>query len=88
MSAQIIDRTETGFTVQISVPYNRSMLDFEETLQQQLNAAGVLATQEGLQQFDTDGSPITVGSTKLTSKGQLPKDYQTPYGVARVERHV
>ena len=88
MSAQVINRTENGFTVQITVPYNRSMLDFEETLQQQLNAAGVLATQEGLRQFDTDGSPITVGSIKLTSKGQLPKDYQTPYGMATVERHV
>jgi len=45
-SAQIIDRTEVSFTVQITVPYNRSMLDFAETLQQQFNAAGVLATQE------------------------------------------
>ena len=88
MSAQIINRTDSEFTVQITVPYNRSMLDFEETVQQQLNAAGVLSTQEGLRQFDTDGSPITVGSIKLTSKGQLPKDYQTPYGKATVERHV
>ena len=88
MSAQIIDRTESGFTVQVTIPYNPSMLDFEETLQQELNAAGVLATQEGLRQFDTDGSPITVGSLTLTSKGQIPKDYQTPYGVATVERHV
>ena len=71
---QVINRNEDGFTVQITVPYNRSMLDFKETLQQQLNAAGVLATHEGLRQFDTDGSPITVGSMKLTSKGQLPKD--------------
>ena len=88
MSAQIIDRTESGFTVQVTVPYNHSMLDFEETLQQRLNDAGVVATAEGLQQFDTDGSPITVGPVKLTSKGQVPKDYQTPYGVATVERHV
>jgi hypothetical protein len=88
MSAQIIDRTESGFTVQVTIPYNHSMLDFEETLQQQLNAAGALATQEGLRQFDTDGSPITVGSIQLTSKGQIPKDYQTPYGMATVERHV
>ena len=88
MSAQIIDRTETGFTVQMTIPYDRSMLDFEETLQHQLNTAGVLATQEGLRQFDTDGSPITVGSIKLTSKGPLPKDYQTPYGLATVERQV
>ncbi len=88
MSAQIIDRTESGFTVQVTIPYSRSMLDFEETLQQRLNAAGVLATQEGLRQFDTDGSPITVGSITPTSKGQIPKDYQTPYGPATVERHV
>ena len=88
MSAQIIDRTETGFTVQITIPYDRSMLDFEETLQHQLNTAGVLATQEGLRQFDTDGSPITVGSIKLTSKGPLPKDYQTPDGLATVARQV
>jgi hypothetical protein len=88
MSAQIIDRSATGFTVQITVSYNRSMLNFEETLQKELNAAGVLATQEGLQQFDTDGSPITVGSVTFTTKGQFPKDYQTPYGVADVKRHV
>ena len=88
MSAQIIDRTESGFTVQVTIPYNRSMLDFEETLQQQLNAAGVLATEEGLRQFDTDGAPISVGSIHLTSKGPIPKDYQTPYGMAAVERHV
>src|SRR6185312_2035608 len=88
MSAQIIDRTEAGFTVQITIPYNRSMLEFEETLQNQLNAAGVLATQEGLQQFDTDGSPLTVGSVTFTSKGQYSKDYQTPYGLATVDRHV
>src|SRR5512142_117943 len=88
MSAQIIDHTEAGFTIQITISYDRSMLDFEENLQQRLNEAGALATREGLRQFDTDGSPITVGATKLTSKGPLPKDYQTPYGVATIERHV
>ena len=88
MPALIVERSEAGFTVQITVPYNPSMLDFEETLQHTLNEAGTLATQEGLQQFDTDGSPITVGATKLTTKGPVEKDYQTPYGVATVARHV
>src|SRR3954471_19550703 len=88
MSALIVERNQSGFSLQVTVPHNPSMLDFEETLQQRLNDAGVLATQEGLRQFDTDGSPITIGATKLTSKGQLPKDYQSPYGVATVERHV
>src|SRR3954466_1811417 len=88
MNATIIARTPTSFTLQIEVPYDGSMLDFEETLQHRLNDAGVVATAEGLKQFDTDGSPITVGATKLTSKGPVEKDYQTPYGVATVARHV
>jgi hypothetical protein len=88
MDATIIARTPTSFTLQVEVPYNDSMLGFEETLQERLNEAGVVATAEGLKQFDTDGSPITVGATKLTSKGQVEKEYQTPYGVATVARHV
>ena len=70
MDATIISRTPTSFTLQVEVPYTDSMLDFEETLQQRLNEAGVVATAEALQQFDTDGSPITVGSIKLTTKGR------------------
>src|SRR3954462_9224328 len=88
MNATIIARTSTSFTLQVEVPYNASMLDFEETLQQRLNEAGVLGTAEGLKQFDTDGSPITVGSVKLTTKGPIEKDYQPPYGVAPGARHV
>jgi hypothetical protein len=88
MNATIIARTPTSFTLQVEVPYNDSMLDFEETLQDRLNEAGVVATAEGLQQFDTDGSPITAGPVKLTTKGPVEKDYQTPYGVATVARHV
>ena len=88
MNATIISRTPTSFTLQVEVPYNDSMLDFEETLQERLNDAGVTAIAEGLKQFDTDGSPITVGPVKFTSKGQVEKDYQTPYGVATVGRHV
>src|SRR3954452_1287176 len=88
MNATITARTPTSFTLQVEVPYNDSMLDFEETLQRRLNDAGVIATAEGLKQFDTDGSPITVGPVKLTTKGPIEKDYQTPYGVATVARHV
>ena len=88
MNATIITRTSTSFTLQIEVPYNDSMLDFEEALQDRLNDAGVVATAEGLKQFDTDGSPITVGPVKFTTKGQVEKDYQAPYGVANVARHV
>jgi hypothetical protein len=88
MPAAIIARTDATFTIQLEIPYGSSMLDFEEVIQQRLNEAGVLATTEALQQFDADGSPIQVGDTKLTSKGKLKKEYQTPYGVAPLERHV
>ncbi len=88
MSATIVARSESSFTVQVEIPYGSSMLDFEEVIQDRLNQAGVVATGEALRQFDTDGSPITIGSVKFTSKGRLPKEYQTPYGVATVNRHV
>ena len=88
MPAAIIARSDSTFTIQVEIPYGPSMLDAEEVLQQRLNEAGTLATAEILQRFDADGSPIQVGDTKLTSKGKLKKEYQTPYGVAPVERHV
>src|SRR3954467_8134993 len=88
MSAAIVARSESSFTVQVEIPYGPSMLDFEQAIQDRLNQAGVLATEEALRQFDTDGSPITIGPVKFTSKGPLPKEYQTPYGVATVARHV
>jgi len=74
MSATIVARSESSFTVQVEIPYNSSMLDFEQAIQERLNQAGVVATQEALRQFDTDGSPITVGPVKFTSKGRLIKE--------------
>ena len=53
-----------------------------------LDEVGLLRAQLALQRFDTDCSPITVADTKLTSMGKALKEYQTPYGVAPVERHV
>ncbi|QDV36276.1 ISKra4 family transposase [Tautonia plasticadhaerens] len=88
MSARTVSRTETGFTIQVQVPYSGSMLEAEDVIQRALNQAGVVATAEAFGRFDTDGKSITVDGRKLTRKGRLPKDYQTPYGVATVRRHV
>jgi len=88
MSATIVERQEHSVTIQISIPLSRSMLDTEAAIQKALNAAGVLACGEALKQFDTDGSPLLIGSTRWTSKGQEPKVYQTPYGEVSVARHV
>jgi len=88
MSATLIERRETSVTLQVTIPLGQSMLDTEEAIQQALNQAGVLASAEALKQFDTDGSPLQLGATHWTSKGQEPKTYQTPYGEAIVPRHV
>ncbi len=88
MLANIVDRTSTHFTVQVSIPYQSSMLDFEESIQEGVNQVGLLATGEALSQFDTDGSAIVVGSLKLSSKGKESKRYQTPYGSVSIDRHV
>jgi hypothetical protein len=75
-------------SLEMTLESGTAMLDYEEQIQDALNEAGVLATVACLETFDTDGSPILLGGTKLTSKGQVAKSYQTPYGDSFVERHV
>lgn len=88
MAAVVVRRTDAGFTVSVDVPYKGSMLDAEEAIQRAVNEVGVAATEEALRRFDADGDPIRLGPAKFTSMGQVRKEYQTPYGVAAVERHV
>jgi hypothetical protein len=88
MAAKITSRTDNNLVIEITLPLARSMLEGEGHIEQALNEAGSLATGELLKCFDTDGSAIQMGSTKLTSKGQVEKPYQTPYGETRVKRHV
>lgn len=88
MSASLICKTEDKLIVQVEIPLGKSMLEGESWIQDALNEAGTLATGELLKQFDTDGSPIKLGAVKMTSKGLVTKQYQTPYGVAEIARHV
>jgi len=80
--AAVVRRTNSGFVLQVEVPYKDSMLEAEEAIQEALNRAGVAATEEVLARFDADGAPIHLGPLKLTSMGKVRKQYQTPYGVA------
>ena len=41
MSASIIRSDEQGMTIQITIPFERSMLASEESIQAQLNEAGM-----------------------------------------------
>lgn len=84
----LLERNILKISVEVKITETVSMLEFEEAVQEALNQVGTLATSEGLKRFDSDGSPILVGGVKLTSKGQVGKAYQTPYGQVIVERHV
>ena len=88
MSATIVNEAANSVTIQIVIPFHRSMLEAENAIQDVLNEAGTWASANFLHRFDTDGSPIVIGQTNLTSKGTVAKEYQTPYGATIVERHV
>lgn len=75
-------------TLEVRVDIAGALLDVEERIQQALNEAGMLVTQEALKRFDTDGTAIMTGAIKWTSKGQEEKVYQSPYGAVPVARHV
>lgn len=88
MTVSILNSSDESITLQIEIKFNRSMLDSEQTIQNELNEAGNISTAELLKQFDTDGSDIVIGNMKMTSMGLVPKYYQTPYDVVQIERHV
>ena len=88
MSARLIAVDGKIVTLELKLELSRSLLETEERLLAVLNEAGCVATQEALKQLDTAGSPLVIGQVKLTSKGQVAKAYQTPYGEVTVARHV
>lgn len=75
-------------TLELALRPGTSMLNYEHQILDALNETGRLATRECLGEFDTDGSPIILGGIKLTSKGPVLKNYQSPYGEMSVQRHV
>jgi hypothetical protein len=88
MAAIITKEAPDSVTLQITIPFNRSMIDSENAIQKAIHEGGNLATESLLKRFDTDGSDIRIGSVRMRSKGLQPKYYQTPYGEVRIQRHV
>jgi hypothetical protein len=88
MEAKIIKTDAKRISIRIDIELSGGMLESEEAIQHAVNQAGLLATQYALSQFDTDGSSIDVAGKKHTSKGQLSKTYQCPYGEFILYRHV
>ena len=55
MAATIVHENADSLTIQVVIPFNRSMLDAENSLQNALNEAGTLVSTNFLKRFDTDG---------------------------------
>lgn len=88
MEAKIVNKTSKSIKIEIEVPISKSMLKTEEDIQKALNLAGTKITACALSTFDTDGKPIEKGKEVFTSKGEISKKYQTPYGELELSRHV
>jgi Zn-finger protein len=88
MEAKIIEKKLNSIIIQVEIPITNSMLTTEEEIQKALNGAGIEATSYALQQFDTDGTPLKIDGLRYTTKGQVSKIYQTPYGEVKILRHV
>lgn len=88
MDNKIITVNENTIIISVTVQLGNSMLENEERIQSALNKGGMVLSEEALKRFDSDGSPIKVGDVKFTSKGIVPKVYQTPYGEIVIDRHV
>lgn len=86
--AKVVRRSGEDVTIEVTVKLGGTLMQMEEAIQEATNAVGCCATEEALRRFDTDGSPIRVGEIKLTARARDAKDYQSPYGVVRVERYV
>lgn len=88
MTVSIINQSSESITLQVTIPFTRSMLNSENTIQDSVNQVGCVATRELLKTFDTEGQSIQLGSVKMTTKGLYNKTYQTPYGEVDVQRHL
>ena len=66
--AEVITRKGSELTLQVTIKLTGSIMEMENTILDGCNELGCLATAEALQKFDTDGSPIKLGDTKMTAR--------------------
>ena len=69
MAVSIIKQNSDSIILQVTIPFNRSMLNSENVIQDTVNSIGSIATRELLKTFDTEGEDIHLGAVKMTSKG-------------------
>jgi hypothetical protein len=80
-----------SLTITLTLPAHSgrgSLLKAEEELMRSLNAVGCASMKHLLEARDADGAPMIHNGMKWTSKGQVDKIYETPWGEVMISRHV
>lgn len=90
MPATVISSQPDRIVLQIEVPVDsNNMLSLEDSLQRELNEAGLLGTKELLERFEpTNKAPFIFNQQRWSHKGKVIKHYETLYGSVPVERSV
>lgn len=89
MTPEVLHNDDETMTIKVTFKKSAAFLECEENIQDALNEVGNLATEQCLEDFDSDGSPIVVAGRKLTAKkDKVLKKYETPYGTLNLPRFV
>lgn len=76
--AKVIKRSGEEVTVDVTVLLGGGLLEIEAAILEASNAVGRCDIEEALRLFDTDGSALCIGESKMIARGGDPKEYQTP----------
>jgi hypothetical protein len=91
MQPKIERHADGSITISLTLPAGsakQSLLSAEEQLMDALNAVGCKSMEHILSGYDSDGTPMVVEGRKWTSKGQVSKIYETPWGEVILARHL
>ena len=91
MEPKVQPNADGTLTISITLPPatdELSMLAQEEALMEAVNAVGRAAARHVLGGFDAPGTPLLHAGRKWTSKGQVAKIYETPWGEVVLARHL
>jgi phenylacetate-coenzyme A ligase PaaK-like adenylate-forming protein len=72
----VIKREGSKMTITVTLELSGNMLEMEDQIQKSVNELGLIETVAALEQFDTNGSDISIEGVKLTSKGQEKKKFK------------
>jgi hypothetical protein len=91
MEPKVQPNADGTLTISITLPApsdKMSMLAQEERLMEALNAVGRAGARHLMTGFDTQGEALLHAGRKWTSKGQIAKFYEMPWGEVLLERHL